>query len=317
MNPVNEEPTLSIVIPCYNQGRFLGKALQSCRELGHPGLEIIVVDDSSTDETQEVACNQPGVRYVRQENKGLASARNTGLRMAKGRYVSFLDADDWYLPNNLLVNLDIIHRHPHYAYIAGCHEVHFENGDVHVHCMMPDRDVFRFLLLTNFIGNPSTVVYRRSLLRDHPFSQDARLKGCEDYDHYLTLARNYPVLHNPIPVSAYRKHGSNMSNNHTLMLCAALAVLLKHKVSLRDRDDQRNWSEGWNRWLRYYGFFPLTYNKKKTLTRHHLRLAKTLGFALPLVLLKKIAFTLGNTIASSNPKPLLTEKLFSNFENEA
>ena len=87
-----------MVIPCYNQARFLGEAIQSVLCQGYTDLEIIVVDDGSGDGTEEVASGyareDPRVRLIRQENRGLAAARNRGLAEAGGEFVVFLDSDD-------------------------------------------------------------------------------------------------------------------------------------------------------------------------------------------------------------------------------
>src|ERR687890_532744 len=89
---------VSVVIPCYNQARFLGEAIQSVLSQGYTDLEIIVVDDGSKDGTEEVASGyareDPRVRLIRRENGGLAEARNRGLAEAGGEYVVFLDSDD-------------------------------------------------------------------------------------------------------------------------------------------------------------------------------------------------------------------------------
>src|SRR5215212_9690625 len=102
-NPWKEQqgspPLVSVVIPCYNQAHFLSEAIESVLAQTHPNFEIIVVDDGSTDNTSEVAARYPGVRHIRQDNQGLAAARNTGLRESKGTCLVFLDADDRLLPN--------------------------------------------------------------------------------------------------------------------------------------------------------------------------------------------------------------------------
>ncbi len=89
---------ISVIIPCYNQAHFLYEAIESVLAQTHHDFEIIVVDDGSTDSTAEVAAGHPDVRYVRQPNRGVATARNTGLRESEGEYLVFLDADDHLLP---------------------------------------------------------------------------------------------------------------------------------------------------------------------------------------------------------------------------
>ena len=93
-----ERPLVSVVIPCFNQARFLGAAIASALAQTHTPVEVVVVDDGSTDDTAAVTARFPGVRYVRQENAGLSAARNTGLGKSRGAYLAFLDADDVLLP---------------------------------------------------------------------------------------------------------------------------------------------------------------------------------------------------------------------------
>ena len=90
-------PLVSVVIACYNQGRFLGEAIESALRQTYAPIEVIVADDGSTDRTAEVAAAYP-VRCLRQRNQGAPAARNHGFRESHGRFVLFLDADDRLLP---------------------------------------------------------------------------------------------------------------------------------------------------------------------------------------------------------------------------
>src|SRR5918994_6968888 len=114
---------VSVVIPCYNQARFLGEAIQSVLCQGYPDLEIIVVDDGSTDATGEVASNfakeDPRVGLVRQENRGLAAARNRGLSEAGGGDVVFLDSDDRLVSGALAVGIRELEANPGCAFVSG------------------------------------------------------------------------------------------------------------------------------------------------------------------------------------------------------
>src|SRR5215204_1649122 len=110
---------VSVVIPCYNQAHFLAEAITSALAQTYPHLDIVVVDDGSTDNTGEVAAGYPGVRYVRQANQGLAAARNTGLRHSHGSYLVFLDADDRLLPQAVEVGLRQLQVHPECAFAFG------------------------------------------------------------------------------------------------------------------------------------------------------------------------------------------------------
>ena len=79
-------PLVSVIIPCYNQGHFLGEAIRSTLDQTYPRVEIIVVDDGSDDRTPEVARSYSGVRYVRQDNQGVSAARNAGFTLSRGEY---------------------------------------------------------------------------------------------------------------------------------------------------------------------------------------------------------------------------------------
>ncbi|PYX11479.1 MAG: hypothetical protein DMG84_23855 [Acidobacteria bacterium] len=103
-----ESGLVSVIIPCYNQAHFLHEAIESVLAQSYPNFEIIMVNDGSTDSTADVVRRYSPVRYVYQENAGLSSARNTGLKKSRGEYVVFLDADDRLLPEALQVGIDCL-----------------------------------------------------------------------------------------------------------------------------------------------------------------------------------------------------------------
>src|SRR5437764_433544 len=90
---------LSVIVASYNRASFLPGCVASLRAAGVPDLEIVIVDDGSRDDTRAVVESLgPGIRYIYQENRGLSEARNTGIRAARGRYLAYLDSDDFWLP---------------------------------------------------------------------------------------------------------------------------------------------------------------------------------------------------------------------------
>ena len=113
-------PLLSVILPTYNAAGFINDAIRSIQEQDYPKLEIIVVDDGSTDATREAVASHPGtVRYVRQENQGPAGARNHGLRLARGSLVTFLDADDVWVPGTLNLLAQQLHDNPQAGIVLG------------------------------------------------------------------------------------------------------------------------------------------------------------------------------------------------------
>ena len=110
---------ISVVIPAYNHGRFLREAIDSVLAQTYAPLEIIVVDDGSTDDTEQIVRSYGDrVRYIRQQNAGVGAARNNGIANARGEYVAFLDSDDLWLPEKLAVQVEYMRRHPECAACA-------------------------------------------------------------------------------------------------------------------------------------------------------------------------------------------------------
>ena len=119
MTTEDKAPLASIVIPCYNQAHFLPEAIESALSQTHRPIEVIVVDDGSPDNAAEVVARYPHVRYVRQENRGLGGARNTGFRVSKGEYILFLDADDRFMPDAAAAHLSCFAKHPEAGFVVG------------------------------------------------------------------------------------------------------------------------------------------------------------------------------------------------------
>jgi SAM-dependent methyltransferase len=258
-SPPVAPPAVSIVITCYNQAGFLADAIRSALaqsvDRSLDPIEVVVVDDGSTDRTSSVASAFPQVRYIYQPNRGLSAARNAGLAVSRGSCVCFLDADDLLLPEAIECGLRAFEQHPRCAFVYGDFRDVDENGNA----LSSPRgrrvagDHYRALLEGNFIGMHATVLYRReALLSVGGF--DARLKRCEDYEIYLRLTREFPVHEHGGLVAHYRQHDSNMSHDRTGMLNAVLDVLRTQKPYVRAHAELRRASrKGMAVWRKYYG----------------------------------------------------------------
>lgn len=218
-------PLISIVIPCYNQASFLGQSIESALAQTYVHREIIVVDDGSQDNTSEVA-HRYDVQCLRQNNGGLSAARNTGLRLSRGQYLVFLDADDRLLPEALQAGYDCLQSHPDAAFGSGHYRYIREDGSLLLEYPQPPReaDAYRALLKCNYIGMHATVMYRRSIF-DEIGGFDPGLKSCEDYDVYLRIARHHRVASHRRMVAEYRMHEASMSVNAARMLRTGMRVL--------------------------------------------------------------------------------------------
>lgn len=224
-------PKVSVIIPCYNHGRYLGEAVHSVLDQTFPDFEVIIVDDGSTDSTPEVArgCADSRVWYVWQENKGLPGARNTGIRASSGEYVAFLDADDLFLPGKLEAQVCFLDEHPEVGLVVGGWIETDEQGKalrmVEPWHWKPDLGLAECVL--GVPVTPGTVLVRRCWL-DTVKLFDERLDSNEDQDLYLRLvADGCRFVWLPELLCRRRVHGRNMSRNAGRMRETALAVLDK------------------------------------------------------------------------------------------
>ncbi len=249
-------PLVSVIIPCYNQAHFLAEAIESVVNQIYRHFEIVVVDDGSTDDTSKIAARFPGVRYIKQENQGLAAARNLGIQVSRGNYLVFLDADDRLLPTALDAGLNCFATHPKCAFVSGAHIRIAHDGSPLTSGDLPhdvDRDHYFAMLHKNYIQMHATVMYRRDVLLSlNGF--DASLGACEDYDLFLRITRNYPVHCHDHVVAEYRMHDAQMSRNALLMLQTAMTVLGSQWPYVKaDRRYRRAYKAGARFWRYYYG----------------------------------------------------------------
>jgi len=220
---------VTVVIPCYNQGRFLSDAIESARKQTYPSIEVIVVDDGSTDDTADVAARYPSVRCLHQANHGLAAARNAGWRAGRGRFVIFLDADDRLLPHAADVGLAALMAHPDAGMAVGLERRIAADGSP-----LPtprrarvEREHYTALLRRCWIVVATAIYRREALVALGGF--DPTLRFAEDYDLYLRLARRFPIVDHYTEVSEYRQHPGTLSRNIERMLAHTLRVLSRHR----------------------------------------------------------------------------------------
>src|SRR5215218_167149 len=225
-----QKGVVSVVIPCYNQAHFLGEAIESVLCQSYQGFEVIVVDDGSQDDTAQLAlayaAEDARVRLVRQENRGLAGARNRGLRESTGEYMVFLDSDDRLMKEALEVGVRELESHPECAFVSGHYRAISAEGDAYA---VPrqhrvDGDHYLALLRDNYISMPASVMYRRWVFGEVG-GFDGTVDAAADWDLYLRVARRFPIHHHGEVVAEYRWHGANMTADPALMLRSTVSVL--------------------------------------------------------------------------------------------
>jgi glycosyltransferase involved in cell wall biosynthesis len=246
-----DQPLVSVIIPCYNHGSFLAESIRSVYSQTYSSVQIIVVDDGSTDDTAKVAKSIPNVNYIYQENAGLSAARNTGIKHSQGDFLVFLDADDLLYPDALSINVTYLQAHQEAVFVSGAHDVvsvtKRKLGEKRA--IVTSKHYIEFLR-GNYIGMHATVMFRRSVFNE--FLYDETLTSCEDYDIYLKVARKYPVIHHTEKLTAYRMHSSNMSGNASRMLSQVLHVLNRQKEVLLNKAERQAYRKGVRFYTKYY-----------------------------------------------------------------
>ncbi len=215
---------VSVVIPAYNYARFLETAVRSTLAQRHPALEVIIIDDGSTDSTPDL-CHRlrgefPALRYIRQENAGLSAARNAGIRNANHPFVAFLDADDEWLPEMLETIMAEFSRQPASVPLVACNSLRVDPAGAPVgeKITAPRGDRYftaaDILMKTRFM--PSCAVVRRGCFAACG-EFDTTLRSSEDRDLWIRLATLAPVRYVDRALVRIRKHDANMSRNSDRM----------------------------------------------------------------------------------------------------
>jgi glycosyltransferase involved in cell wall biosynthesis len=239
-------PLVSIVIPCYNQGSFLAEAIESALRQTHPSVEVIVVDDGSTDDTRGVAARfaVAGVTCLAQANAGTAAARNHGLRASRGELVLFVDADDRLLPEAVARGCAALDAAPDAAFVTGHVALIHADGRPDVVPMQDHEPAgYAALLGWNYIWTPGVVLYRRRAV-EAAGGFDPRTGGSADLDLNLRIAREHPIACHHAVVLEYRQHGANMTRDAALMLRSGVAVRRRERPHARRRGVTAAWRAG-------------------------------------------------------------------------
>jgi glycosyltransferase involved in cell wall biosynthesis len=312
------DPLVTVIIPCYNGEAFVEEAINSALAQTYNRVEVIVIDDGSTDRSAEIIQALP-VRYIYQENRGLTPSRNLGIKESRGSYIVFLDADDRLLPDAIKTGLDVLLRRPECAMTIGDHLFVREDGSYLAHSRKEFRGSSHYeaLLISNFIEMISSVLFRRSVF-EAVGGFDTQLRVAEDYELYLRIARDFPVCCHTAVVAEYRQHKTNVSRNSELMLTLTLQVLKREaRHAFGDIRRMDAFLEGLRTWRKQYGrqltselaqsFSTL---KPGALRRKILLLADHYPQGLLVLLLVKLSRTFGVQDADHHvPKTPLLQKL--------
>jgi len=215
--------SVSVVIPTFNRKRFLTEAVESVRRQTFSDWELIVVDDGSTDGTDEGISCVPGVRLLKQPNRGVSSARNAGLAASTGEWVAFLDSDDLWKPEKLARQVAFHLQHPD-AWISQTEEIWIRHGR-RLNPGKKHRKVGGWIFrecLPLCIVSPSAVMIKRDLFREVGLF-DESLPACEDYDLWLRVSWRFPIHLIPDPLVVKR-------GGHPDQLSSSVEALDRYRI---------------------------------------------------------------------------------------
>ena len=224
-----ELPRVSVIIPTYNRSKLLRVAVESVLAQTYPNIEVIVVDDGSTDDMAAVAAQYGGrVTYLKQPNQDVAAARNTGIRAASGEYLSFLDDDDLILPTKIERQVQVL---------ASCSEAglvhcryYYANEDgnyLYKVGLLPEGEVLQKLVCKNFVWVGAPLIRRQCFEQVELFDEEIPAI-CADWDMWLRMAQaGYRFACVQEPLGVYRIHRAAMMSDAAVLERGMFAVLDK------------------------------------------------------------------------------------------
>ncbi|MBE9167392.1 glycosyltransferase family 2 protein [Pleurocapsales cyanobacterium LEGE 06147] len=237
-SPCSRIPVISVIIPTYNRAHSIGKSINSILIQSYQNFEVIVVDDRSTDNTEEIvkSFNDPRIKYIRhQHNLGAAVARNTGIEKSRGRYIAFLDSDDEWLPHKLTKQVELLEQcKPEVGVVYTGLEIVNEFNQIQRTKVPTYRGYLRnTLLFANVVGTPSTVMVKREYLeRVRGFDPDI-LQFAADADLWVRLSESceFEVI-SEVLVRYLESDSDRLSTNPKAVVKSILAFINKHHKNL-------------------------------------------------------------------------------------
>jgi glycosyltransferase involved in cell wall biosynthesis len=235
------KPKISVIIPAYNSGSFLAEAIESALSQTYRSIEIICIDDGSTDNTRDVALSFGSkVKYVYQDNRGVSAARNAGIRLSQGRFIAFLDSDDKWDSRKLEKQAALFSQNPKFGLVHS--DVYYWGpGQDQKTMSQRERQVIDGdCYLRLFFSNPvitSTVLIRKECI-DFVGPFDETLSVSEDWDLWIRISRYFRLAYISEPLVAYRLHEGSLTTNSIKMRQGDLFVVertLKNDPALKFR----------------------------------------------------------------------------------
>ena len=224
-------PKVSVIIPTYNGEKYIREAIDSVLAQSYEDFEIVVVDDGSADNTKEVLDKyEAQIKYIYQENQGRSAARNRGVKESTGEYIAFLDADDLWEVDKLMLQMAYFEKNSNLGLIYS-DALSVRDREVLVPSLFRERRpyagrCFDKLLYENFI--PTQTVIVKKMVFEAVGGFDESIEVSEDYDLWLKILKKYEISYIDKVLARYRLHNNNVSQDIEKMSLAHHNILLKN-----------------------------------------------------------------------------------------
>lgn len=237
-----ENPTVSVIIPTYNRANLIGKAIKSVLNQTYQDFEIIVIDDGSTDNTEDVIRSFPDkrVKYIKKyKNKGISVARNIGIKVARGKYIALLDSDDEWLPEKLDKQINILKSESPEVGVVYSNALYIDENGKNINRKLRNSKkvegyIYEDLLGKYCVGPPSTFLIKKECFNRVGLFDDL-LSGQEDWDMWIRIAKYYRFALIKIPLVKYGLHPNQISKNLEIKIITGNRILVKYTNELQRR----------------------------------------------------------------------------------
>ena len=256
----NNSPKVSIILPTYNRAHLIGRAIQSILNQTYQDFEIIIIDDGSKDDTEKIIRGfqekDNRIKYIRfEENKGAAAARNAGIKMSKGEYITFQDSDDEWVIDKLEKQMKVIETSSENIVVyCGFWRIDGDEKTYIPDIKISNREgnIHKELLKGNFVDTPSILLPKKNLEKIGMF--DENLLRLQDWDLSIRLSKyyNFKLIDEPLYIS-YLLSDSISANDETFIPSIRI-ILFKYldKINKDFKKNRKTWSIKLNSIAKYY-----------------------------------------------------------------
>ncbi|MBO7611851.1 MAG: glycosyltransferase [Elusimicrobia bacterium] len=224
---INNNPLISVMMPTYNNAGYISQAVESVYAQKYDNIEIVVVDDGSTDNTKEVLKKYKGIKYFYIEHKGISFARNIALEKSKGEYIAFCDSDDYWLPGKINTQIQYFKEHPDCEIVFTKYENLFEDEK-----LKTNKRAMHEKLMEKFLKQylPSSIIKKELFEKYGNF--DENFSGVEDTEFLYRIKRKGANIDHVISDIFYirRIHGNNVTLNYNKDTIKYITAILRKGV---------------------------------------------------------------------------------------